>query len=221
MYMRATVTRHYRCGWKCTSCQSVQADKGTLRRQAEAGVGISQEKARNKAADAASLRTEKAMDKLIRDVNGHRSLYMLNVKGCCSACGKRQIWSCSAVLRLIVCAVYVALVAAVFAVYGRLISSRLLFALRPSNPLRDVVERLATTPYLLPGLIAVVGVVLLWVLTRWVHGFIALKRLASLGDPHYYPLIITPSLIGSTEMDDPRVLAVIDALKQEEEKKAS
>lgn len=215
MYMRATVTKTYRCAWKCTDCKMFNVEKGTLSRQADANVGMNQQKAKDAASAAAMKNTDRAMNKLVDRVNSHRSFKQLNTDGRCQYCGARQPWSCSNKLRLTVCALVAALIAALYFLYDNYIMFWLVYGMRSWGFLRDIGRNLAGCPQVVLVLGEIIGVVLTWKLIGWVHHFMARRRLDNLGDPHCYPLIITPSLIGEGMMNDPRITEAIKIIQFE------
>lgn len=214
MQMKSTVTKTYYCAWKCAHCKQVHAEKGHLVKSETSSAGWTLQAAADKATASATRSADKAMEKLVADVNGKKSYRKLSVKGVCPHCSQKQPWVQPTRLKLILCAL---LGIALLLLFYSMTGGYLLYSLRRVTFrltwLDDFLYLCLQNRWLPALILSIILMPLLWLLVSVIHDRAAMRKLDEAGDSACYPLILASPLPEGVGMDDERVAAAMEQIK--------
>lgn len=185
-YMQANASKLYLCGWKCVYCGRMNAEVGQVNAEAMVGYGLlgnDRDEASRMAGKSAREFLEKQEKKMEERINRRRCFHLLNVKGECGGCGRKQPWKEKRLVRAALCAGY-------FFGFGAAV---------------NVMHR---PDFGIPLLLMAAGVLIIWYGGRYLEERLALMKLKAEGDETCVPLVFFEKTPEGVSEDDPRMKAV-------------
>lgn len=185
-YMQANAGRLYLCGWKCVYCGRMNAEVGQVHTEAMVGYGFfgnDRDEASRMAGESARKLLAKQAKNTEAKINRRQCFHLLNVKGECDGCGRKQPWKERRWVRAALCAAY-------FFGFGKAV---------------NVMHR---PDFGLPLLLMAAGVLLIWYGGRYLEERLALLKLKAQGDETCVPLVFFEKEPEGIQADDPRMKAI-------------
>ena len=195
-YIQATAKKPFFCAWKCCSCGTINVERPEASAYVRENVTIfvKEPQAREKARAKAGENLDKLMENIPTFVNEKLNYNSLTKCGTCRHCSTQQPWAKQTNYMLYASLAVVALVAALLIIFE---------ALRECFPL-----------VLLGGIFAFLGAI--W-LGETLNTRARRNAAMEMTDDLCRPLAITSGIPETIKRDDPRLVAIINAIVEKEQ----